>query len=300
MFRSAAGLAALLACAVPSTARAQACCAGGSAVTPGRLELHEQALVGIQTRTASVFGSYDVDGRYIGAAPSTSEYDFEQDIFGAVRVLRRGQLAVLVPLQETERATLPDGSHVGGGIGDINLSARYDFLTAGESRLVPGIAILAGVTFPTGTPAETSTAPLAVDATGIGALQGNVAIALEQTFGPWFVNATGIVAQRAPRFGETLGTQTTLLAAGAYTFPNDVALALAVSYEFEPNAKDNRGNAVPFSSTRQTTVTWTLLYPVTDEWRLVVGLFANPPLSSTASNQLAAAGLILTIIRSWS
>jgi hypothetical protein len=281
-------------------ARAQACCAGGSAVTPGRLELHEQALVGVQTRAATVFGSYRVDGTYIGAPPSTSEYDFEEDVFGAVRVLRRGQVALLIPLQETARSTLPDGAHAGGGVGDVNLSARYDFLVAGESRYVPGVAVLAGVTFPTGTPVDSATAPLAVDATGIGAFQVSAALALEQTFGPWLVNATGIVAQRTAHRGETLGTFTTLLAAGAYTFPNDSALALAISYAFEGDATGNGGRDIPFSSTRLTTVTLSLMYPFTDEWRLVMGALCNPPLGTLGSNQPASGGLLLTAIRSWS
>ena len=268
-------------------------------MTPGRLELHENALVGMQARAATVFGSYDVSGKYLGAPPSTSEFDFEQDVFGAVRVLPRGQIALLVPIQETERGTLQDGTHVGGGVGDVNLSARYDFVVAGESRYVPGIALLAGVTFPTGTPVESSTAPQAVDATGIGAFQGNVALALEQTFGPWLVNATGIVAQRTARFGETLGTQTTLLAAGAYTFPNDAALAIAASYAFEPNATDSHGADVPFSSTRLTTVTLTLLYPFADDWRLLGGAFINPPFSLLGTSQPATGGLLLTLIRSW-
>ena len=44
--RALALLVALAAGGAPSRAQAQACCAGGSAVTPGRLELHEDALVG--------------------------------------------------------------------------------------------------------------------------------------------------------------------------------------------------------------------------------------------------------------
>jgi hypothetical protein len=284
----------------PSVARAQACCAGGSAVTPGRLELHEEALAGVQTRAAAVFGSYAFDGRYIGAPPSTSEYDFEEDVFGAVRVTRRGQIALLVPLQETARSTLPDGWHAGGGVGDINLSARYDFVVAGESRYVPGIALLAGVTFPTGTPVDSSTTPLAVDATGIGAFQVNAALALEQTFGPWLFNATGIVAQRTSHRGETLGTQTTLLAAGAYTFPSDIAVALAASYAFAGDATGANGQRLAFSSTRLTTLTLSIVDPLSDDWRVGLGALFNPPLSGLGLSQPASAGILLTVIRSWS
>src|SRR5580704_6291737 len=105
--------------AVPSRARAQACCAGGSAVTPGRLELHEMALVGTQLHAASVLGSYDAGGHFVAPPPGATEFDFEEDLFAALRVLRRGQVALLVPLIETQRQTTVNGGHLGGGVGDV-------------------------------------------------------------------------------------------------------------------------------------------------------------------------------------
>ncbi len=213
-----------------SSALAQACCAGASAVTPGRLELHEDELVGVQLKAGSVIGSYQTSRQFLRNPPGVGEFDLEQDVFGAVRVLRRGQLALLVPVVETQLRAPTAGTAFGGGIGDINLSARYDFVLAGESQWVPGIALLGGVTFPTGKPPEQASQP--VDATGIGAFQFNGALALEQTFGPWLVNTTGIVAQRTTYQRETLATQVTLLAALAYTFPNDAGLAFSGSYVF--------------------------------------------------------------------
>lgn len=289
-----------LAAGAPARARAQACCAGGSAVTPGRLELHEDALVGVQLKAATLVGSYLVDGRFAAPAPGFAEQDFEEDIFGAVRVLKRGQAALLVPLDETRRATLRDGAYFGGGVGDVNASVRYDFVVAGESLYVPGIALLGGVTFPTGKPSEQASPPLGVDATGAGAFQVNAALAFEQTFGPWLVNATGIVAARTPRFGETLGTQVTLLAAGAYTFPSAVAVALSVSYAFEGDARTSSGADVAESSKRLTVVTLSGLWPFADGWRLLGGIFLEPPVSGLGSNQPSSVGLTFTGIRSWS
>src|SRR5277367_2054163 len=116
-FRSALALLVVLAAwGSPSRARAQACCAGGSVVTPGRLELHEDALVGVQLKAATLLGSYDPSGRYIANPSGDTEGDFEEDLFGAIRVLRRGQVALLVPLVETQRQDPRDGGHVGGGI----------------------------------------------------------------------------------------------------------------------------------------------------------------------------------------
>jgi hypothetical protein len=290
----------LAAWGAPSRARAQACCAGGSAITPGRLQLHEDALVGAELKAGAVLGAYDPSGRFQGNPAGTTEGDFEEDLFGAVRVLQRGQVALLVPFVETQRQDTIDGGHVGGGIGDVNLSARYDVVLAGESHLVPGVALLAGVTFPTGKPPEQGTPPLGVDVTGTGAFQGNVALALEQTYGPWLVNATGLLAIRSARFGEQLAPQGTLLAAGAYTFPNDMALALSASYAFEGDATFRDGTSAAASSKRLTVVTLSGFWPVTDTWRLLGGVYLDPPVDHLGSNQPAAGGLTLTVIRSWS
>ena len=43
--------------AAPAVARAQACCAGGTALSPGRLNLHESALVGLQVKMTGITGS---------------------------------------------------------------------------------------------------------------------------------------------------------------------------------------------------------------------------------------------------
>jgi hypothetical protein len=139
-----------------------------------------------------------------------------------------------------------------------------------------------------------------VDATGIGAFQGQFALALEQTFGPWLVNATGTVAARGSRFGETLGAQVTVLGAGAYTFSNDAALALALSYAFEGDATTTGGAPVPSSSKRVTTAALSVLWPLRNGWRFLGGILLNPPIDNLGSNQPATGGFTLTVIRSWS
>jgi|SRR5580704_5818797 hypothetical protein len=299
----------LVTCSWSSRAVGQACCAGGSAVTPGRLGVLEEALVGAEIRAASVVGSYQL-GSFRPSPSGTPEYDYEEDLFGALRVLGRGQLALLVPFDETYRRTPMDGAHFGGGVGDINFSGRYDFLLARESRYIPGVALLAGITLPTGKSDSGSalpsfgplfgsaTAPLAVDATGIGAFQANAALALEQTFGPWLANATAIVAKRTEAGGETLGTQFTFLVAGAYTFENDAALALSASYAFEGDGTIG-GVDAPGSSKSLTVVTASGLWPLNGVCRLLGGVFVDPPVGALGSNQPTQVGLSFTAIRSW-
>jgi hypothetical protein len=287
-------------------ANAQACCAGTGTVTPGRLGLHEVALLGLQAKAATELGSFDAQGRYAGSPAGASELDLEQDFFGAVRVLNRGQVAVLVPLDETRR-TAQGLSEFGGGLGDINLNLRYDFTLAGTSLVVPGIAALAGITFPTGKPPDApDLRPLASDATGIGAYQANFGLAFEQAFGPWLVNATGIVAARTARTVESSGTtiherlasQWTVLASVGYVLPSEAALAFSAAYSVEGDAAIN-GQKAPDSAHRLTTLTASGLLPLTDTWRLQGSLFVNPPVSGLSLNQTARGGLLITLVHSW-
>jgi len=290
----------VLAVCWPTAARGQACCAGGSVITPARLQAMENELVGVQLKLGGVVGQYTTTGQALANRPGQGEYDLEQDVFGALRVFERGQLALLVPVVETWRHATTAGGAFGGGIGDVNLSARYDFVGAGDSTWIPGVALLAGVTFPTGRAADQATQPQAVDATGIGTFQINVALALEQTFGPWLVNATVIAAKRTERGGQTLGTQFTLLAALAYTFSNASALALSASYVFEGDATGPNGTDLgPDSAKRETTLALSALWPLSGTWRLIGSAFLNPPLDSFGANQTVDAGLSAGVIRSW-
>lgn len=287
----------------PAVAHAQACCAGSSALTPGRLAMHEDFLAGATVRGGVAFGSTDGRGHYATNADGSRELDFEQDVFGAARILHRGQLALLVPFVETHRATRTSGAETGGGIGDVNVAARWDFLTAGESSVVPGIGLLAGLTMPTGRPPEDADTRLATGATGIGAFQVNGGLALEQSFGPWLVNLTGVVAKRTARtvgdLHSTLGTQLTLLAGVVYVFPNDVSLAGIVSYSYEGDATVSGQNASD-SGRRLLRTSAAFALPLGDRLRLQGSLFFDPPVVHVDQNQLTTVGATFGVIVSWS
>jgi hypothetical protein len=282
---------------VPRLAAAQACCAGTGAVTPGRLSLHEDALVGLRLKAANAFGSWLSDGSYADAPSGSTEWDFEEDLFAAVRLAPRAQLAGLIPVVQTYQRT-PALTERGGGIGDVNLSGRYDFALAGESRWLPGIAALAGVTFPTGTAVESASGQLATDATGTGAYQANLGVALEQTAGPWLFGASGLVAKRAPRTQNGVKTsksaEWTLLLATAYTFPGDQALAVLASYAAEGDSEYD-GQLVPRSSRRLATLSVAGMFPLGGPWRLQGSAFLTPPVSDLGRSSPASTGLTLTL-----
>jgi hypothetical protein len=203
---------------------------------------------------------------------------------------------------ETRRAAPSAGSDLGGGLGDVNASGRYDFHLAGDSPWVPGVAALAGVTLPTGRPPEKGRPPLAADATGIGAYQLNVGLALEQVYGPWLLNATAIVAKRTARsvqgIDSELGTQLTALAAVGYTLAPETAVALVASYALEGDANVN-GHEVAGSARRVPTVSVAGVWPFVNRWRLQGSVFASPPIASLGQNQPASIGLTTAFVRSF-
>ncbi|MBI2395270.1 MAG: transporter [Deltaproteobacteria bacterium] len=277
---------------------AQACCAGSGAVTPARLGVHEDALVGLQARYAGHLGSHDAEGEYVRTPSHAREINLEQNLFGAVRVVRRVQLSVLVPFVQTHRRAYGRSS-TGGGIGDLNVAARWDPLLAGEAQRVPGVGLLAGVTFPTGRTAEDAERPMATDATGIGAVQANGGIAFEQTFGPWFVGVSGLFAWRTPRTVRgarmKLAPQYTLLASVGYAFPSGATAALVGLYTVEGLARVDDA-AVPASDRRVVSGSIAGSVPLTDWLRVVASLFANPPFASLGLNQPVTAGGTVGVI----
>jgi hypothetical protein len=185
----------------------------------------------------------------------------------------------------------------------VNLSGRYDFHLAGQDPIVPGIALLADVSLPTGKPPDAARHTLAADATGIGAVQGNAGIALEQTFGSWLVSASAFVGARTSRavrtgaqsIHETLGPQLTSLAGLAYSFDMDRALALIASFTVEGNATIN-GALAHGTARRVLALTVAGVLPIVDAWRLQASAFVNPPVSDLGKNFPASAGGALTVV----
>jgi len=158
------------------------------------------------------------------------------------------------------------------------------------------------VTFPTGTPPESATKPLATDATGVGAYQGSLGVSVEQAFGPWLVSTYGIGAERLARTArgvhERLGTQFSLLGAVAYVFPTNEAVALVASYTFEGNATVD-GIEQDATAHRLTVLSAAGVVPVDEHLRFQGALTFTPPVSGLGENQIASAGLAFTTVYAW-
>lgn len=283
----------------PGRAWAQACCAGGGAYLPAKLMLHEDALVGVQLRAAGGLGSLDAQGHDAATPSGDQDLEFAQTLAAGIRVLGRGQLGLSVPFNEARRVAggLAD---LGGGVGDVALAFRYDFVTAGESAHVPGLALTVGITAPTGRAPESAHSPLLTDSTGTGAWQGQLGGEVEQTFGNAVLSLLVTLSARAPRtvgeVREQLGPQLAGFAAAGYMFPHAFTLALVASTSQSLNASIN-GETVPHSGRGLTTLSLAAGYPLSDTWRLQAALNADLPVLGR-SNPVGLGGTF-TVVRAW-
>ncbi len=287
--------------AAPATAWAQACCAGSTALSPGRLNLHESELVGLQFKGTAVTGVFGGNGSFTPQPRGTAEADLEEDLIASLRVLGRGQFTVLLPLVETWRHETGI-SDSGGGVGDLQVNLRYDVTDAGASRTIPGIAVLASLLLPTGLPPEDATHVLSTDATGVGMIQGTLGLSLEQTFGKVLVNVTGSGTLHTARTIQgthtELGPSFNLFAALGYSFDAGPVAALTLSYTGELDSLSD-GAEQPESGRTQLRFAISGGYSITDEWRVQGGVFADPPAARCGQNQPSGAGLSATLLRVW-
>jgi hypothetical protein len=289
-------------------ALAQACCAGASTLTPARLTALEDAAVGLQLQFAAITGSFDGNRHYIPNPAGASEQDFAENIFGTVRFLKRGQVSLLVPFVQTRRTFAgapgqPEDVEFGGGIGDINLGARWDFLLAKETKYWPGVAVLAGVTFPTGKAVD-QVQGSSTEATGIGAFQATAGAALEQAYGHILVNLTGLISQRFERhvgsIAETLGPQFSGLGAVGWAFHYNQGIAAIISYTGEGNAVFN-AQSVPGSGRAATNVGFSGGTPLwDDDWRFQGSVTYALPFDGLGRAQPVGLTLTASILRAFS
>lgn len=288
----------------PGRALAQACCAGASTLSPARLTSIEDAAIGVQVTAAVDTGSFQTTGRYSNNPAGSSEQDFSESLFATLKVLSRGQVTALVPFDETRR-TVPGLSEFGGGLGDINLSLRYDFVLAKEVRYWPGVAVLAGATLPTGRTVENAGAgfPLATDATGIGAYQGTLGVALEQSYGPILINLTGLLTDRTSRtvdgLTESLGLQFAGMAAVGYAFHYNEGIALIAQTSWEQDPVLDGVSQVG-AGRQSTSIGVSGGGPLWEDWRFQGSLTDALQISGLGQGQPVGITVTFAVLRSFS
>jgi len=282
---------------------AQACCAGGTVVTPTRLAIHEDVAIGLQLRARSNPGSFDPAGRY--TASDGLEQITEQDLAASVRLLERGQIGAVIPTIQTHRSVTGIDDW-GGGIGDVSLTARYDFLLAAESLRWPGLGVLAASTLPTGTPPDKATHPLAADATGAGTFDVTLGLDVEKAWRHWYAGVNAWLTHRFTRtvstgptsLTEAFSTRWTAIGVASYVFDSEAAAGLYLSVLDEgPATIDGKQDST--TSLRSTTAGAAGVLPIRDVWRIQGSLFFDVPVASFGRNEPAGYGLTASLIRVW-
>lgn len=299
-FLSALAAALILAASSPA-AWAQACCAGASTLTATQLTSSESSAVGLRLRVSSLLGSFDAEGGWASSPARTSEEDLGEDLFAVMRLKQRFQVGLVVPFVETFRA-LPGVSDGGGGLGDLQLSGRWDLTTADDSEEWPGVTLLAGVSAPTGRAAESATHPLATDATGLGSATGLAGLQLEKASGHLLFDLLATVVGQFNRTAngvtQAYGADATVAFAAGWAFDSGPGLALVGTFRHQGEATLN-GRTVPGSALSLVTVGLSGGMYVADSWRLQGSLSTPLPLTDGGFNTPAAPGLQLSVIRSW-
>jgi hypothetical protein len=223
----------------------------------------------------------------------------EQDLAASVRLFRRAQVGMLLPMIQNHHVA--GGADAwGGGLGDLALTARYDFLLAADEVRWPGIALLAGLTFPTGTSSDEASAPLAADATGGGTYNGALGLGLEKVHGHLYTGLDGWLTYRSnPKLvNESFGLRWTAMAIAGWVFDNEAAVALYASYLYEgPPSID--GMTQPNSDLRLTTVGAAGVVPLHELWRLQGAAFSDVMFSSFGRNEIGGFGLTLSLVRAF-
>jgi hypothetical protein len=296
----------LVTIAKATPAAAQACCAGGALVSPARLALHEDYAVGLQLKAREDLGAFDDSGHY-ARFQQEQEQDLEQDLAASFRLTRQAQVGVVLPIVETHRV-VSGLSEWGGGIGDVALNARYDFLNAAEAVYLPGFGLLVSAVFPTGRPSDQAKNPLATDATGAGTYNVTIGADVEKVFGHAFGSLNAWMTYRFNRtvaipgvasITESFALQWTFLAVAGYVFDSEVALGLYLNVLEEGDGTVN-GTRDAGTSLRLTTGGLVGVLPIHDVWRIQGSLFSDVLISSFGRNEPAAGiGLTAMFIRVW-
>jgi hypothetical protein len=278
---------ALVVLLAPAPARAQACCVGTGLVTPARLRIFENYGAGVQTRVRSVSGAFHDNGSHAAARSGDDEFDLEQDLFAAARAGEHFQASIKMPFVETGRRET-GVSAFGGGLGDVSANLRYDLTFAGDRPWWPGIAVLAGLSIPTGRTVEDSNDP--TGATGIGSYEANLGLSVEQVVGRSFLSVTGFVAQQTARtvgpITQTFGPRVTALLTGGYAFAHELTVG---AYVLGTRRRDEK----------LVTAGAAIAIPLSDNWRVHGTLSDDLPFSGWGRNQLTGATVSASLLRVW-
>lgn len=244
-------------------------------------------------------GRWNEHGEYVRRPLGATETDLEWDLYASYRTpWKRLQVAALVPFVVNARSAQGQ-SAIGGGIGDLNIGLRLDALETKQLRAFPfGVAILGGITLPTGSSVESSSRPFAVDATGQGSVDAIAGLAMEHAAGSWLFDAIALATIHAPRNAAQQSRAPGILSTGAVTYvlPGGTALGAMLGYGVEWDASI-AGVTAKDSARRILRTGVFALHPLGHGFRVTGSVIVDPPIPELGQNELAGISLIAGLQR---
>ena len=225
----------------PRAAWAQACCVGTGLVTPARLRMFEDYGAGVQTRVRSVMGSFNPGGSYLASRAGNDEVDLEQDFLAAARVGAATSRRRSSSPSSRPAGARPACRRLAAGSATWPANLRYDITFAGDDPRWPGVALLAGLSAPTGRTVEDSADPSRRDRHRLvrgqrrrrrrAGVRTNLPVADRHRVAADRAHGrTGPVADRIVRNRDAVfRSARTGLLAGGYAFANELTLGAFVS-----------------------------------------------------------------------
>jgi hypothetical protein len=205
----------------------------------GRLLIWEDFAAGVQLSHARVLGQWDAAGVLRWNPSDYSEGVSQIQPWAIVRLHERVQLQGWVPVLMNDRWSGAI-NQVAGGLGDIGVAARLEFLAIGALHGFPSFALTTAISAPTGRRVEQTSPPLFAGSTGRGAWSGSLAIESEYPLSPYFLRLDASLASflafdrsdtgQRQQYGPLVRAG---LSTGREIIPGKVVVALAALGEWE-------------------------------------------------------------------
>lgn len=267
-----------------------------------RLAPEENASATLVGNTNDLRGHWDGDGHYVASDPDAHDREWRVEARGMGRIGRSFQYGVIVPWLHTIRRTR-DSSSSGGGVGDVSLLGRWDFVKVGGEGDLPGIAFTMSVGLPTGRSPYKSTDTALADVTGSGAWEFRPGIAIEKSWWTgWYVLAAAGLGFYAPFRGRDdvkiqLGPRELVFVAAGKSWTNGLGLAVGASLDRESGPRVDGQRYVAFRA--RTSALLFGSYEIDDHWQLTASSQWDLPVSGLGRDQLAGLTFGLGIRRAW-
>lgn len=291
--RITATTAVLLTLTWPTHATAAACCLSATALGIGRLLTWETLAVGLRFSWTEGLGLWDQNARFHLLDDGDRERLLTTQLWSMVRMSRRWSGYAAVPMVVPYRAVEDDGEW-GVGMGDIRTGVRWDVVELGEYRRLPGVALHAAVTAPTGRPTDRSNSMWGADVTGRGAWVLSAGATVERTTGHWFwrvdTGATIPLPRQlerpdvVQRFGP--GAQAAL--SSGYQVRTGMVLSGYVRATYEGRIRHD-GEPIANASARETAVGVAVSWRMAEHWTLQAAAEAPLAASRLGDNRFAYA-----------